>query len=171
MGKAAVAIELTAPEQRKLESLARAHHAVQAMARQARIVLAAAAGLENKAICANVGTNPNTVSEWRRRLATARLDEPRPGTPRKLRDGEIAETIRLTLEAVPPNSTQWSMRSMAKAVGCASSTIHRIWRAFGLQLHRSETFKVSTDPLVVEKVCDVVGLYQGLYPLHRPRGV
>jgi transposase len=163
MGKAAVAIELTAAERRELVSLARADRPGQAMARRARIVLAAAAGLENKAICAEVGADANTVSKWRRRFATRRLDglldEPRPGTPRRIGDDEIAETIRLTLETAPPGATHWSLRSMAKAVGYAPSTIHRIWRAFGLQPHRSETFKLSTDPLFVEKVRDIVGLY------------
>ena len=133
------------------------------MARRARIVLAAAAGLENKAICAEVGADANTVSKWRRRFAEHRLDglldEPRPGTPRRIGDGEIAETIRLTLEATPPGATHWSLRSMAKAVGYAPSTIHRIWRAFGLQPHRSETFKLSNDPLFAAKLRDIVGLY------------
>src|SRR3712207_2548152 len=142
MGKAAVAIELTTPERQELESLARAHRTGQAMARRARIVLAAAAGLENKAICTEVGADANTVSKWRRRFAADRLDglldEPRPGTPRKIGDDEIAETIRLTLETAPPGATHWSLRSMAKAVGYAPSTIHRIWRAFGLQPHRGK---------------------------------
>ncbi len=132
------------------------------MARRARIVLAAA-GMENKAICLEVGADANTVGKWRRRFAAHRLDrlldEPRPGTPRQIGGDEIAETIRLTLETTPPGATHWSLRSMAKAVGFAPSTIHRIWRAFGLQPHRSETFKLSTDPLFVEKVRDIIGLY------------
>jgi hypothetical protein len=82
-----------------------------------------------------------------------------PGTPRKIGDDSIADTIRRTLETTPPGATHWSLRSMARAVGYAPSTIHRIWRAFGLQPHRSETFKLSTDPLFVEKVRDIVGLY------------
>ena len=163
MGKPAVSIALSAAERGELESLARAHKTGQAMARRARIVLAAAAGLENKAICAEVGADANTVSKWRRRFAAHRLDglldEPRPGTPRKIGDGEIAGTIRLTLEARPPGATHRLLRSMAKAVGYAPSTIHRIWSAFGLQPHRSETFKLSNDPLFVEKVRDIVGLY------------
>jgi transposase len=163
MGKPAVAIELSTAERRELESLARAHKTGQAMARRARIVLAAAAGLENKAICVEIGADANTVSKWRRRFATARLDglldEPRPGAPRRIGDDEIADAVRLTLEATPPGATHWSLRSMAKAVGHAPSTIHRIWRAFGLQPHRSETFKLSNDPLFVEKVRDIVGLY------------
>ena len=161
MGKAAVAIELSNVERRELESLARAQKTGQAMARRARIVLAAAAGLENKAICVDVGADANTVGR-RRRFATHRLDglldDPRPGTPRRIGDDAIADTIRLTLETTPPGATHWSLRSMAKAVGYAPSTIHRLWRAFGLQPHRSETFKLSTDPLFVEKVRDIVGL-------------
>jgi len=126
-------------------------------------VLAAASGMENKAICVEVGADANTVGKWRRRFAASRLDglldEPRPGTPRKIGDDEIARTIRLTLETTPPGTTHWSLRSMAKAVGYAPSTIHRIWSAFGLQPHRTETFKLSNDPLFVEKVRDIVGLY------------
>jgi len=133
------------------------------MARRARIVLAAASGLDNKAICVEVGADANTVGKWRRRFAAHRLDglldEPRPGTPRKIGDDEIADTIRRTLETRPPGATHWSLRSMAKMVGYAPSTIHRIWRAFGLQPHRTETFKLSNDPLFVEKVRDIIGLY------------
>ena len=163
MGKAAVAIDLDATERRELQSLVRAQKTGQAMARRARIVLAAAAGMENQAICVEVGADANTVGKWRRRFAADRLegllDEPRPGTPRKIGDDEIADTIRRTLETTPDGATHWSLRSMAKAVGYAPSTIHRIWRAFGLQPHRTETFKLSTDTLFVEKVRDIVGLY------------
>lgn len=163
MGKAAVKIELTAAERQELELLTRARKTGQAMMFRARIVLAAAEGLENNAICADIGTSANTVAKWRRRFAAQRLDglldEPRPGTPRKIGDDDIAETIRRTLETRAPGATHWSLRSMSKAVGYAPSTIHRIWRAFGLQPHRSETFKLSTDPLFVEKVRDIVGLY------------
>jgi transposase len=163
MGKPAVAIELSLAERGELQSLARAQKTGQAMARRARIVLAAAAGMENKAICLEVGADANTVGKWRRRFAEHRLDglldEPRPGTPRKIGDDEIAETIRLTLETTPPGATHWALRSMAKAVGYAPSTLHRLWRAFGLQPHRSETFKLSNDPRFVERVRDIVGLY------------
>ncbi len=163
MGKAAVVIDLGATERRELQSLARAQKTGQAMARRARIVLAAAAGMENQAICVEVGADANTVGKWRRRFAADRLDglldEPRPGTPRKIGDDEIADTIRRTLETTPDGATHWSLRSMAKAVGYAPSTIHRVWRAFGLQPHRTETFKLSTDTLFVEKVRDIVGLY------------
>lgn len=116
MAKVAVPIALNAAERRELESLARAHKTGQAMARRARIVLAAAAGLENKAICSEVGADANTASKWRRRFAADRLDglldEPRPGTPRKIGDDAIAETIRLTLETTPAGATHWSLRAI-----------------------------------------------------------
>ena len=163
MGKPAVAITLSDTERRELESLVRAQKTGQALARRARIVLAAAEGRENKEICALVGADPNTVGKWRRRFAVARLDglfdEPRPGAPRRIGDDAIAETIRMTLETIPRDATHWSLRSMAKVTGHAPSTIHRIWQAFGLQPHRTETFKLSSDPLFVEKVRDIVGLY------------
>jgi transposase len=163
MGKPAVAIELNEAERRELEALTRAQKTGQALARRARIVLAAAAGLENKAICAEVGAEANTVGKWRRRFAEHRLDglydEPRPGTPRKIGDDAVAETIRLTLETTPRDATHWSLRSMARTTGYAPSTIHRMWRAFGLQPHRTESFKLSSDPLFVDKVRDIVGLY------------
>lgn len=163
MGRRAVAIELTVEEREQLESFARQRRTAQGLARRARIVLAAAEGLENKAIGERLGAELNTVGKWRRRFADRRMeglyDEPRPGAPRQIGDDEIAETIRLTLETTPPGATHWSLRSMAEAVGHAPSTIHRIWQAFGLQPHRTETFKLSTDPLFVEKVRDIVGLY------------
>ena len=159
----AVSIELSSEERSELEGLLRRRKTAQGLARRAGIVLLAADGLQNKDIAARLGTDPNTVSKWRRRFAERRCDglydEPRPGTPRKIGDDAIAETIRLTLEETPPDATHWSLRSMARATGYAPSTIHRIWKAFGLQPHRSETFKLSTDPLFVEKVRDIVGLY------------
>jgi transposase len=163
MGAPAVSIGLTAEERVALESLANRRRTAQGLARRARIVLAAADGLENKAIAQALHANEDTVGKWRRRFAEARLDglldEPRCGAPRQIGDDEIAETIRLTLETTPPGATHWSLRAMAEAVGHAPSTIHRIWKAFGLQPHRVETFKLSTDPQFVEKVRDIVGLY------------
>jgi transposase len=159
----AVAIELSAAQRRELEGLARRRKTSQGLARRARIVLAAADGHQNKAIAARLGSDPNTVGKWRRRYWEAGLeglyDEPRPGAPRQIGDDAIAETVRKTLEETPANATHWSLRSMARAVGYAPSTIHRIWQAFGLQPHRSETFKLSSDPFFVEKVRDIVGLY------------
>jgi transposase len=163
VSKVAVRIDLAAAERRELEQLVGRRGTAQGLALRARIVLAAAEGLENKEICQQLGVVPNTVGKWRRRYAASRIDglydEPRPGAPREIGDEEIAETIRLTLESLPEGATHWSLRSMAKAVGHAPSTIHRIWKAFSLQPHRVETFKLSTDPLFVEKVRDIIGLY------------
>lgn len=160
---AAVSIDLSDAERAEIEGLSRRRKTAQGLARRARIVLLAAEGLLNKDIARHLGTDPNTVSKWRRRFAERRCDglydEPRPGTPRQIGDDAIAETIRKTLEETPPEATHWSLRSMARATGYAPSTIHRIWKAFGLQPHRSETFKLSADPLFVEKVRDIVGLY------------
>ena len=120
-------------------------------------------GWRTKEIAVRANAAPNTVGKWRRRFAEHRLDglmdEPRPGAPRQIGDAEVAEVVRRTLETAPKNATHWSLRSMAEAAGFAPSTIHRIWKAFNLQPHRTETFKLSTDPLFVEKVRDVVGLY------------
>jgi transposase len=163
MGKTAVAIDLRPSERRELESLASRRKTAQGLAQRARIVLSAAEGVENKDISLRVGAAPNTVGKWRRRFAERRMeglfDEPRPGAPRQIGDEAIAETIRRTLETTPADATHGSLRSMARAVGHAPSTIHRIWKAFSLQPHRAETFKLSTDPLFVEKVRDIVGLY------------
>ena len=163
MAKVAPKIELSDLEQRELESLAKAHKTGQTLAKRARIILAAASGLDNKTIVSKVDSDPNTVGKWRRRFVEQRLDglydEPRSGAPRTIDDQAVAETIRLTLETTPEDATHWSLRSMAKKTGYAPSTIHRIWQAFGLQPHRTETFKLSTDPLFVDKVRDIVGLY------------
>ena len=126
-------------------------------------MLAAAEGGHNGLIAERLGIFRGTVGKWRERFARLRLDglydEPRPGAPRQIGDDEIADTIRRTLETRPAGRTHWSLRRMAAAVGHAPSTIHRIWKAYGLQPHRSETFKLSNDPLFVEKVRDIVGLY------------
>jgi len=152
MGKPAVAITLTAEERNELEGLASRRRTAQGLARRARIVLLASEGHENQIISDRLRANEDTVGKWRRRFAERRVDglydEPRPGAPRQIGDNEVAETIRLTLETTPPDATHWSLRSMAEAVGHAPSTIHRIWKAFGLQPHR-----------FVEKVRDIVGLY------------
>ena len=164
MGKGrAVTVVLDAAEERDLTALTRKHGAPQAIAMRARIVLAAAEGLDNKVIAAKVGVCAATAGAWRNRFAERRMDglydEPRPGAPRSIGDDEIASTIRKTLETRPNGGTHWSLRTMAKEIGHAPSTVHRIWRAFGLQPHRVETFKLSSDPLFVEKVRDIVGLY------------
>src|SRR5574341_278618 len=130
---------------------------------RAEIVLLAADGMTNLAIAERLGITRVTVALWRKRFAAKHLDglvdEPRPGAPRKIGDEKIAEVVTTTLETMPAAATHWSTRAMARATGVSTSTVHRIWRAFSLQPHRSETFKLSTDPLLVEKVRDIVGLY------------
>ena len=104
-----------------------------------------------------------TVGEWRRRFQRARLegllDEPRPGAPRRITDAMVERVITETLESTPRDATHWSTRSMAKATGLSQSAVARIWKAFALQPHRVETFKLSKDPLFIDKVRDIVGLY------------
>ena len=129
---------------------------------RARIVLRAAEGWNNQDVADDLGTTPQTVGRWRRRFLDqgldGLLDAPRPGAPRTIRDEDVERVIALTLET-PKNATQWSTRSMAKASGLSQSAISRIWRAFSLQPHRLDTFKLSNDPLFVSKVRDIVGLY------------
>jgi transposase len=162
-GRAAIAIELSETERAELASRLRRRKVGRGDAMRAEIVLLAAEGLSNVAIAARVGTSRVTVATWRRRFATQRLegllDEPRPGAPRTVSDEKVAEVVTATLESLPVGRTHWSSRSMAKASGLAPSTVQRIWKAFSLQPHRTETFKLSTDPLFVEKVRDIIGLY------------
>ena len=160
---AAVRIELDDAERSALEARARRRKSLRADALRAEVVLLAAEGLTNVVIAERLGITRLTVATWRKRFAAARLDglveEPRPGAPRKIGDEKITEVVTATLETMPEAATHWSTRSMAKASGVSVSTVHRIWRAFSLQPHRSETFKLSTDPSFVEKVRDIVGLY------------
>src|SRR6266404_2728660 len=150
-------------ERAELQSLSSRRSTAQALALRARIVLACAEGEQSKAVAARLAVDPDTVGKWRRRFAEHRLeglrDEPRSGTPRTVEDARIEAVIVRTLETVPADATHWSSRSMARASGLSVSTVQRIWRAFGLQPHRLETFKLSTDPDFVAKVRDVVGLY------------
>jgi transposase len=158
-----VSIELTDVEREQLESWSRRSTTAQALAQRSRIVLLVADGLRTGEITARLGVHRNTVARWRRRFAAERLDglvdEPRPGQPRTITDAKVDEVITRTLESAPKDATHWSTRSMAKEVGLTQSAVHRIWRAFGLQPHRAETFKLSRDPQFVAKVRDVVGLY------------
>jgi transposase len=160
---AAVRIDLTDAERSELQARARRRKIARADAMRAEIVLLAADGMTNLAIAERLGITRVTVAMWRKRFAAKRLDglvdAPRPGAPRQIGDEKIAEVVTTTLETMPAAATHWSTRSMAKATGVSVSTVHRIWRAFSLQPHRSETFKLSTDPLFVEKVRDIVGLY------------
>ena len=162
-GRPRAELLLTDTEKKELESLARRSRTAPQKARRARIVLSCATGLDNKAVGAKTRTHPNTVGKWRARFVADRLDglldEPRPGTPRTISDDQVEEVIIRTLESTPKGATHWSTRGMAKTTGLSHMTISRIWKAFGLQPHRTETFKLSPDPLLVEKVRDIVGLY------------
>lgn len=135
----------------------------QALALRARIVLGCAEGADNKAVAARQRVSQQTVSKWRGRFVEHRLDglldAPRSGAPRSIDDARVDAVVARTLESVPANATHWSTRSMASATGLSQTTVSRIWRAFGLQPHRQETFKLSTDPQFVDKVRDIVGLY------------
>ena len=156
-------VVLSTVEREALESLVRRRSTAQALALRARIVLACADGYSNSEVARLVGASRPTVITWRSRFLTDRVDglfdEPRPGRPRTVSDAQVERVIVETLEAKPRNATHWSSRQMATATGLSQSTVSRIWRTFGLQPWRSETFKLSTDPLFVDKVRDVVGLY------------
>ena len=156
-------LKLTAEEREALERWARRPKTAQALAQRARIVLASAEGGSDIAVAAQLKVNRLTVGRWRRRFALQRLDglldEPRPGAPRKIQDAQVETVVARTLESVPKGATHWSTRLLAAELGMSQSAVSRIWRAFGLKPHRSETFKLSKDPLFVEKVRDIVGLY------------
>jgi transposase len=162
-GRRLEALTLTDAERSELTALAARPKTAQALAQHARIILACAEGLENKAVSQQLGVHAMTVGKWRRRFLDQRVeglrDEPRPGTPRTIDDARIEAVITRTLESQPEDATHWSSRGMARDSGLAVSTVQRIWRAFGLKPHRQETFKLSTDPDFVAKVRDVVGLY------------
>jgi transposase len=154
---------LTHEEREKLQQWARRPKATQRLALRARIVLNCAQGLSNQAVARQCRVSTHTVGKWRERFRTARLeglvDEPRPGAPREITDAQVEEVITRTLESTPPQATHWSTRSMARATKLSHMAVARIWRAFGLEPHRTETFKLSADPFFVEKVRDIVGLY------------
>ena len=156
-------LTLTEVERETLARWARGPKTAQAVALRSRIVLAAAEGTSNSEVATDLGVTPQTVGKWRSRFLLDRLDglvdEPRPGRPRSVSDEDVEALIVKTLETAPTDATHWSTRSMAAAIGLSQSTVSRVWRAFGLQPHREETFKLSKDPLFVDKVRDVVGLY------------
>jgi len=166
-GRPSPPLVLSAEERETLERWARRPKTAQAVAQRARMVLAGAAGKTNGAVAVEVGVTRQTVGRWRRRFGAKRLDglldEPRPGAPRKITDGDVERVLRLTLETRPRDATHWSTRAMAQRCGLSQTAVSRIWRAFALRPHRVETFKLSRDPLFIEKVRDIVGLY-----LHPP---
>lgn len=143
--------------------LARRPKTSQALALRARIVLAIDAGLNNSEAAAKLSVTKPTVGKWRERFRLNRmeglLDEPRPGAPRSITDKHVEAVVTQTLESMPENATHWSTRLMAKKTGLSQTAVSRIWRAFGLQPHRVENFKLSKDPQFLEKVRDIVGLY------------
>jgi transposase len=158
-----VAIELSDQERAELEAWSRRRTTAQSLALRARIVLEAADGPNNTEIAARLGVHVASVRKWRNRFAEHRLDgltdEPRPGRPRTISDEHVDAVITKTLETTPKDATHWSTRSMAAEVGLTQTAVSRIWRAFGLQPHRQDTFKLSKDPFFVDKVHDIVGLY------------
>jgi len=162
-GRPIAPLSLTGEEREILGNWARRPKSAQAMAQRARIVLEAAAGNSNTSVARKLRITKQTVGKWRGRFVHRRLagllDEPRPGPKRKVDDAKVEEVIGLTLESTPVAATHWSTRAMAKRCGLSQSTVGRIWRAFALQPHRVEGFKLSKDPLFIEKVRDVVGLY------------
>jgi len=162
-GRPKAELVLSDDERETLERWARRPKSAQALALRCRIVLECAKGQTNRAVAQRVGVSEPTVSKWRRRFIAERLgglhDEPRPGVPRSITDDHVEALIVATLEQTPSDATHWSTRSMAKATGISASSVGRIWRAFGLKPHLVDTFKLSSDPLFIEKVRDVVGLY------------
>jgi transposase len=156
-------LNLTDVERDELRTLARAPRTPRALADRCKVVLLDEQGLTYAAIGAKIDMREQTVLKWRGRFLAHRVaglrDKPRPGAKRKITDERVAEVVRRTLEEKPPDATHWSTRSMAAASGISRSSVNTIWRAFNLQPHRSETFKLSTDPNFVEKTRDIVGLY------------
>lgn len=162
-GRAVRQFELSDDERETLERWSRRHTTAQALAMRCRIVLACADGGHNGEVAARLGLHRDTVRKWRNRFIERRLDglhdEPRPGKPRTVSDDDVERVVVKTLEETPRDATHWSTRSMAAATGMSQSAVSRIWRAFGLKPHLVDSFKLSPDPLFIEKVRDVVGLY------------
>jgi transposase len=156
-------LTLTSAEREALERWARRPRTAQAVAQRARLILGCATGKTNTVVARELRLTKQTVGKWRARFLRRRLDglldEPRPGAPRTISDAQVEAVLTRTLETTPADATHWSTRSMATVSGLSRSAVHRIWRAFALQPHRTETFKLSADPLFIEKVRDIVGLY------------
>jgi transposase len=162
-GRPKADLTLTDQERAQLLQWSRRSTSAQSLALRSKIILGCAAGSDNQAVAARLGCSTATVGKWRRRFVEKRLDgltdEPRPGGPRSVSDDLVEQVVVDTLERTPRDATHWSRSSMAAETGLSRSTIGRIWRAFGLKPHLVDTFKLSSDPLFVEKVRDVVGLY------------
>jgi transposase len=162
-GRQLEALEVTQQEREVLERWARRRKTAQGLAMRSRVILFAAKGWTNSAVAEHLHVSRVTVGKWRSRFLEHRLDgltdEPRPGAPRKVSDDDVERLITMTLESTPRGATHWSTRSMAEASGMSATTVRRIWHTFALQPHRTKTFKLSNDPLFIEKVRDIVGLY------------
>ena len=162
-GRPPTTVTLTDDERQHLKTLGRRWRSAPQLARRARIILACADGQPTNGIARRLHVSATTVCKWRTRFLRDRIDgladEARPGTPRRITDEQVEQVVVRTLETTPPGATHWSTRTMARAAGLSHTTISRMWRAFGLQPHRSETFKLSPDPWLVDKVRDIVGLY------------
>jgi transposase len=162
-GRPKEALILTEEERDRLQSMAHRARSQPLLARRARVVLACGDGLDNQSVARKLRSSVGMVGKWRARFLKARLeglyDEPRPGAPRKVSDEQVEKVVIQTLESTPRGQTHWSTRGLAEATGLSRMTISRIWHAFGLQPHRADTFKLSPDPLLIEKVRDIAGLY------------
>src|SRR5579859_127653 len=162
-GRPNAALVLSAEERTILEQWSRRGRTAQSLALRSKIVLGCAEGKIYDEVASQLGTTRQTVCKWRGRFIAGRLegleDEYRPGAPRKITDEAVERVVVKTLEEMPRDATQWSVRGMAKETGMSATGIHRIWQAFGLQPHRVDTFKLSNDPLFIDKVRDIVGLY------------
>jgi len=156
-------VTLSEGESEQLRAMVNSRSLPHGLVRRARIVLMAADGISNKTIAERVGLSHQTVCQWRQRYLQQGLgglhDELRPGRPRSVSDEEVAMLVRKTIETKPENGTHWTIRTVASDTGLSRPTVHRIWRAFGLQPHRQRHFKLSTDTFFIEKVRDIVGLY------------
>ena len=154
-GRPMPALSVTEGERETLQNWARRPKSGQALAMRARMILLCAEGHTNTQVAGKLHVRIQTVGKWRQRFVDRRLDglldEPRPGTPRKLSDAEVERVLAMTLESTPKDATHWSTRSLAAQCGLSHSTVSRIWHAFSLQPHRSETFKLSKDPLSVHR--------------------
>jgi transposase len=163
MGRPLAPLQLPDADREVLERWTRRQKSANALAVRARIVLASARGHSNTDIATQLRLSKPTVGKWRARYVAGGvdglLDEPRPGAPRTIRDDAVDRVVTLTLETTPEDATHWSTREMARRTGMSQSTVSRIWRAFMLKPHLTETFKISKDPLFIEKVRDIVGLY------------
>ena len=162
-GRPKAVLELTAEEREQLQRWARRRKSAQALALRSRIVLGCAGGLSNKEVAVREGVSQPTVGKWRARFVELRLDglddDPRPGRPPSITAEQVEDVVVATLESTPANATHWSRAKMAQRSGLSKSSIGRIWRAFELKPHRADGFKLSNDPLFVDKVFDIVGLY------------